>query len=75
MRKAGTPAFILLSDSHRIEHWFFMGHGKEFAAYYYNRGHEWGKDVVINYKHDAFQFECTGSGNPHRIAGCNKNIC
>ena len=52
-----------------------MGHGKEFAAYYYNRGHEWGKDVVINYKHDAFQFECTGSGNPHRIAGCNKNIC
>lgn len=119
------------ASSHRIEHWFFMGHGKEFesdikepmkrgdfywpampepdhqelfsnppskefledwlircceivdqykpkimyfdwwiqhsaakpylkkfAAYYYNRGKEWGEEVVINYKHDAFQFGC-----------------
>ena len=118
------------ASSHRVEHWFFMGHGKEFdsdikeplkrgdfywpsmpepdhhdlfsepaptqeylndwlcrcceivdkyrpkliyfdwwiqhsavkpylrkfAAYYYNRGSEWGEGVVINYKHDAFMF-------------------
>lgn len=118
------------ASSHRIEHWFFLGHGKEFdsdvkeplnkgdlywpsmpegnhhdlfsepvptkefmedwlertcelideyhpkilyfdwwiqhsaakpylkklAAYYYNRAFQWGEEVVINYKHDAFQF-------------------
>ncbi|MGN1410653.1 MAG: alpha-L-fucosidase [Eubacteriales bacterium] len=118
------------ASSHRIEHWFFMGHGKEFdsdikepltpedlywpamperdhqdmfskpepteefmndwlvrcceivdeyhpkimyfdwwihhsaareylkkfAAYYYNRAHEWGEEVVINYKQDAYMF-------------------
>ena len=118
------------ASTHRVEHWFFMGHGKEFdsdikepmergdfywpampeqnhqdifskpepteeylqdwlvrtceiidryrprvlyfdwwiqhsackpylkklAAYYYNRAAEWGTEVVINYKHDAFQF-------------------
>lgn len=118
------------ASSHRVEHWFFMGHGKEFdsdikeplkrgdfywpampeadhhdifskpepaeeylqdwlvrtceiidnyrpkvlyfdwwiqhsackpylkklAAYYYNRAVEWGTEVVISYKHDAFQF-------------------
>jgi alpha-L-fucosidase len=27
---------------------------KRFAAYYYNRAHEWGKEVVITYKHDGF---------------------
>lgn len=116
-------------SSHRIEHWFFMGHGKEFdsdikeplvcgdfywpampepdhldlfsqgpsqeyledwlvrtcevvdnyhpklvyfdwwiqhnavkpylkkfAAYYYNRALEWGIEVAINYKYDAFMF-------------------
>lgn len=121
------------TSSHRAEHWFFMGHGKEFesdikeplkkgdfywpampepdnqdlvsqpypsqefiddwllrtcevidnyqpellyfdwwiqhdafkeplqllAAYYYNRGYEWGKKVGICYKHDAMMF---GSG-------------
>ena len=26
---------------------------KKFAAYYYNRGVEWGMDVAISYKHDA----------------------
>ena len=121
------------ASSHRVEHWFFMGHGKEFdsdvkdpmergdfywpampepenhhdlyskpepteeymqdwlvrtceiidnyrpkilyfdwwiqhsamkpylkklAAYYYNRAAEWGMEVVINYKHDAFSFGC-----------------
>lgn len=118
------------ASSHRIEHWFFMGHGKEFAsdikeplklgdfywpampeadhhdldstptptkefledwllrtceiidkyrpkivyfdwwiqhhsakpylkklaAYYYNRAEEWGMEVAIDYKHDAFMF-------------------
>lgn len=120
------------ASTHRLEHWFFMGHGKEFesdikeplsrgdfywpampdpepdlqalfgdpepteeylqdwlvrtceiidryrpkilyfdwwihrgickpylrklAAYYYNRAAEWGVEVAINYKHDAFQF-------------------
>lgn len=118
------------ASSHRFEHWFFMGHGKDFdsdikeplvrgdfywpsnpepnhqdlfstptpseeymndwlvrcceiideyqpkiiyfdwwiqhsalkpylqklAAYYYNRAFEWGTEVVINYKHDAFFF-------------------
>lgn len=29
---------------------------KKFAAYYYNRAEEWGEEVVINYKHDAFDF-------------------
>jgi len=119
----------LCASTHRVEHWFFMGHGKEFdsdikeplvrgdfywpampepdhqdlfspnpsdefledwllrtceivdryrpkivyfdwwihhsavkpylkkfAAYYYNRAEEWGIDVAINYKHDAFMF-------------------
>ncbi len=119
----------ICASSHRIEHWFFMGHGKEFdsdikeplvrgdfywaampepdhhdlyspapseefledwllrtceivdryqpkivyfdwwiqhssvkpylkkfAAYYYNRAEEWGIEVAINYKHDAFMF-------------------
>ena len=42
--------------------WFDSGIGrpefepyrKEFAAYYYNKAAEWGREVVINYKHDAF---------------------
>lgn len=117
------------ASSHRIEHWFFMGHGRDFesdvssgefddfygpampeqdyhdiysrpapskeflddwllrtvelidkyrihqlyfdwwiqhssakpylkkiAAYYYNRAEEWGEEVMIAYKHDAFAF-------------------
>ena len=118
------------ASSHRVEHWFFMGHGREFesdvreplargdlywpamperdlqdlfsvpaptaefledwlirtcelidryrprilyfdwwiqhsavkpylkklAAYYYNRAAEWGEEVVVTYKHDAFLF-------------------
>ena len=28
---------------------------EEFAAYYYNRGAEWGVGVAINYKYDAFE--------------------
>lgn len=34
---------------------------KKFAAYYYNRAAEWGVQVTINYKFDAFVF---GSGTP-----------
>ena len=29
---------------------------RKIAAYYYNRAEEWGEDVLIAYKHDAFQF-------------------
>ena len=127
MHKKGL---INCASTHRIEHWFFMGHGKEFesditdaekegdfywpampeaelhdifseptpskefledwmvrtcelidkyhlkqlyfdwwiqhasakpylkkiAAYYYNRALEWGEEVMIAYKHDAFAF-------------------
>lgn len=31
---------------------------KKLAAYYYNRAAEWGEEVVITYKHDAFMFGC-----------------
>ncbi len=31
---------------------------KEFAAYYYNRGAEWGKGVALNYKYQALTPEC-----------------
>ncbi len=31
---------------------------KKFAAYYYNRAAEWGVEVAINYKHEAFMFGC-----------------
>ena len=27
---------------------------KKFMAFYYNRAHEWGEEVTINYKNDAF---------------------
>lgn len=41
-----------------IQHSAVKPYLKKFAAYYYNRADEWGKEVVINYKHDAFQFGC-----------------
>ena len=31
---------------------------KKLAAFYYNRAEEWGQEVVITYKHDAFLFGC-----------------
>ncbi|WP_419871990.1 alpha-L-fucosidase [Candidatus Pristimantibacillus sp. PTI5] len=34
----------------------FKPYLKKFAAYYYNRAMEWGEEVAINYKHDAFHF-------------------
>lgn len=39
-----------------IQHSAFKPYLKKVAAYYYNRALEWGKEVVINYKHDAFSF-------------------
>ncbi len=39
-----------------IQHSAVKPYLKKFAAYYYNRAAEWGKEVVINYKHDAFAF-------------------
>lgn len=39
-----------------IQHSAVKPYLKRFAAYYYNRADEWGKGVVINYKHDAFEF-------------------
>ena len=128
---AEKRGIVPCASSHRIEHWFFMGHGKDFdsdireplamedfywpampepenlfdisaeisepfmedwllrccelvdnyrprilyfdwwiqttvlkpylkkfAAYYYNRGIEWGMPVAINYKYDAFPYGC-----------------
>lgn len=39
-----------------IQHQSVKPYLKKFAAYYYNRALEWGKEVTISYKHDAFQF-------------------
>lgn len=39
-----------------IQHSSVKPYLKKFAAYYYNRAEEWGEEVVINYKHDAFAF-------------------
>jgi alpha-L-fucosidase len=37
-----------------IEQIIFQTYLQRFAAYYYNRGIEWGRGVAINHKHDAF---------------------
>lgn len=37
-----------------IQNQGFKPYLKKFAAYYYNRAEEWGKDVTINYKKQAF---------------------
>lgn len=36
-----------------VQHESVKEYLKKFAAYYYNRGQEWGMDVAISYKHDA----------------------
>ena len=41
-----------------IQHSVFKPYLKKFAAYYFNRGEEWGFPVAINYKHEAFMFGC-----------------
>ena len=42
-----------------VQHEAFRPYIKKLAAAYYNLGLDWGKDVMICYKHDAFAF---GSG-------------
>jgi len=37
-----------------IEQLIFQTYLQRFAAYYYNRGAEWGLGVAINHKHEAF---------------------
>jgi len=37
-----------------IEQVAFESYLQRFAAYYYNRGIEWGRSVAINHKHDSF---------------------
>ncbi|MGB3328236.1 MAG: alpha-L-fucosidase, partial [Thermomicrobiales bacterium] len=37
-----------------IEQPVFAPYLRDFASYYYNRGHAWRRGVAINYKHDAF---------------------
>ncbi len=37
-----------------IHHQAFKPYLKKVCAYYYNRAEEWGKEVTINYKHEAF---------------------
>lgn len=39
-----------------IQHSACKPYLKKLAAYYYNRAAQWGLEVVINYKHDAFLF-------------------
>ncbi len=41
-----------------IQHHSVKPYLKKFAAYYYNRAAEWGIDVAITYKHEAFMFGC-----------------
>ncbi len=40
-----------------IEQIVFQPYLQRFAAYYYNRGLEWGKGVAINYKNESFPME------------------
>lgn len=40
-----------------IEQIVFQPYVQRFAAYYYNRGLEWGKGVAINYKNHSFPVE------------------
>jgi len=39
-----------------IQNISFKPYLKKFAAYYYNRALEWGKEVAINYKYDAYAY-------------------
>lgn len=50
---------VLLYFDWWIQHEAFKEVLKKLAAYYYNRGAQWGKKVAICYKHDAMMF---GSG-------------
>ncbi|OWA34914.1 alpha-L-fucosidase [Saccharibacillus sp. O16] len=39
-----------------IQNAVFKPYLRMFAAYYYNKAHQWGVPVAINYKHDAYMF-------------------
>lgn len=39
-----------------IQHSSMKPYLQKFTAYYYNRAAEWGEEVVITYKHDAYMF-------------------
>ena len=39
-----------------VQHSAVKPYLKKFAAYYYNRARQWGEEVTICYKHDAFAF-------------------
>ena len=39
-----------------IQNLGFKPYLKKFAAYYYNRALQWGEEVAINYKYDAFAY-------------------
>ena len=39
-----------------IQNISFKPYLKKFAAYYYNRSLEWGEEVAINYKYDAYAY-------------------
>ena len=41
-----------------IQHEAFEPYLKKLAAFYYNMGHIWGKNVQICYKHDSMGFGC-----------------
>lgn len=41
-----------------VQHEAFKEGLKTIAAYYYNRGNQWGRQVSICYKHDAMMFGC-----------------
>ena len=48
------PAFLYFDWW--IQHEAFKPYLRKLAAYYYNRGEEWGKKVAVCYKHDAMSF-------------------
>lgn len=41
-----------------IQNKAFKPYLKKLAAYYYNRAEEWGEEVTIDYKHNAFAWTC-----------------
>ena len=55
MRVGGqVPAAICCGSTGGLNEPEFEPYLQQFAAYYYNRGAEWGKGVAINYKNEAF---------------------
>ena len=60
-----------------IEQPAFEPYLKRFAAHYYNRGAEWGRGVVLNYKYDAIAAAAAVrdiSWNTSRLAGQPERI-